>query len=102
MKLVPLQSVASKLRVGAPLPFGVRDENGKLLLARGLLVASETMLNALLERGVFVDMDELRDANGRGETVPLAEENFFDRWDALQARLGSVLRSPHERFFLQR
>jgi len=102
MKLVPLQSVSSKLRVGAPLPFGVRDENGKLLLARGLLVATDAMLNALLERGVFVDVEDLRDPLARGEVVATPDENFFDRWDALQARLGSLLRSPHERFFLPR
>jgi hypothetical protein len=101
MKLVPLQEVAAKLRVGAPLPFGVRDAQGKLLLARGLLVASEQMLQALLDRGVFVDLDEVRE--GRGAALaPTPGEDFFGRWQALQTRLSGLLRSPGERFFLQR
>jgi hypothetical protein len=102
MKLVPLQQVSSKLRAGAPLPFGVRDAEGKLLLARGLMVANEEMLGALLERGVFVDMEELREAGGRSESVATPGEDFFGRWQALQTRLGTLLRSPEERYFLQR
>lgn len=102
MKLVPLQQVSSRLRVGCPLPFGVRDAEGKLLLARGLQVASAPMLEALLQRGVFVDMEELREFSPRFDAASAPGEDFFGRWQALQSRLCGVLRSPAERYFLER
>lgn len=43
----------SELRVGQPVPWSLYDENRVLLLARGVVVASEEQLNQLLERGLF-------------------------------------------------
>jgi len=103
MKLVPIQQVGGHIKAGAPLPFGVRDAEGKLLLARGQQVPSEQMREALLNRGVFVDMDELRDASGRGgDGSGTGGEDFFARWEALQTRLSVLLRAPQETLFLPR
>ncbi len=102
MKLVPIQQVASKLKAGQPLPCGVRDAEGKLLLAKGQMVPSEQMLAALMARGVFVDLDELRDASGRAAETGSGSEDFFARWDALQTRLSVLLRGPQETLFLPR
>ena len=44
--------VSDQLKVGSPLPFGIRDEQGKLLLAKGRIVASEAQLVILLSRGL--------------------------------------------------
>ena len=34
MKLVPIQHVGGQIKAGAALPLGVRDADGKLLLAK--------------------------------------------------------------------
>jgi len=47
---------------GAPLPWNVRDEQGRLLLSKGHLVMDERQLDELLERGAFVDVEEIRAA----------------------------------------
>ncbi|MCE4553203.1 HD-GYP domain-containing protein [Roseateles cellulosilyticus] len=102
MKLVPIQQVGGHIKAAAPLPFGVRDAEGKLLLAKGQMVPSEQMREALLNRGVFVDLDELRDASKRGNDDGVGGEDFFARWEGLQTRLSVLLRSPEETLFLPR
>lgn len=102
MKLVPIQQVGGHIKSGAALPFGVRDAEGKLLLAKGQMVPSDQMREALLNRGVFVDLDELRDPSKRGTDEGAGGEDFFARWEALQTRLSVLLRSPQETLFLPR
>lgn len=102
MKLVPIQQVGGHIKAGVPLPFGVRDAEGKLLLAKGQQVPTEQMREALLNRGVFVDLDELRDASRRGHDEGAGGEDFFARWEALQTRLSVLLRAPQEPLFLAR
>lgn len=103
MKLVPIQQVGGLIKAGAPLPFGVRDAEGKLLLAKGQPVPNEQMREALLNRGVFVDMDELRDPSKRGgDDGTGGGEDFFARWETLQTRLSVLLRAPQEPLFLPR
>lgn len=102
MKLVPIQQVGGHIKSGAALPFGVRDAEGKLLLAKGQMVPNDQMREALLNRGVFVDLDELRDASARGNDGGTGSEDFFARWEALQTRLSVLLRAPQETLFLPR
>lgn len=102
MKLVPIQQVGGHIKAGAPLPFGVRDAEGKLLLAKGQMVPTEQMREALLNRGVFVDLDELRDPSKRGNDDGTGGEDFFARWETLQTRLSVLLRAPQEPLFLAR
>lgn len=102
MKLVPIQQVGGHIKAAAPLPFGVRDAEGKLLLAKGQMVPNEQMREALLNRGVFVDLDELRDPSKRGNDDGTGGEDFFARWEALQTRLSVLLRAPQEPLFLPR
>jgi hypothetical protein len=102
MKLVPIQQVGGHIKAGAALPFGVRDAEGKLLLAKGQPVPTEQMREALLSRGVFVDLEELRDASRRGNDDGAGGEDFFARWEALQTRLSVLLRAPQEPLFLAR
>jgi hypothetical protein len=110
MKLLPLSDLRDRLAPGQPLPWGVRDVAGRLLLGRGHPVGSEDMLAALLDRGVFVDAEEAaadRAAAPRAE--PAAETSSasepatpFERWDRLCSNLGPLLLKPTERLFLQR
>ena len=56
----PLASVQHHLSVGRPLPFNIRGADGTLLLARGHVLPGQRQLDALLERGTLVDVEELQ------------------------------------------
>ncbi len=60
MKLLRLP--ASKVQLGIPLPWNVRDANERLLLSKGQIVDSQSQLDQLLERGAFVDLEEAKAA----------------------------------------
>ena len=94
MQLLPLIEVASQIRPGAPLAWGIRDEHGKLLLARGHRVADEQMVQALLSRGMYVDAAEARGSSGARDTASAPKEGFFGRWRLSGARLNTLLTSP--------
>lgn len=93
MKLMPLLDATSQIRVGAPLPFSIRDAEGKLLLARGHLVDSDDALSALLQRGATVDVEEMHPQR-RGEVVAPPAENFPGKWHQLTVKASVVLRPP--------
>lgn len=83
------------MKPGLPLPWGVRDASGKLLLARGHVVADMQMVQTLLERGMFVDAVEARSSNsGSRDAVVAPKEGFFGRWRLLQGRLNTLLLTP--------
>lgn len=94
MQLVPITSVAEQLKPGTLLPWGVRDANGKLLLARGQTIADATMVQALLERGTYVDADEARNAIAGSRPSEARKGSFLDRWQGAQARLHTILHTP--------
>lgn len=93
MKLMPLIEATTQLRVGAPLPFSIRDAEGHLLLARGHLVESEEALGVLLQRGATVDVEEVNSSR-RGEAVAPPAENFPGKWHQLTVRASVMLRPP--------
>jgi HD-GYP domain-containing protein (c-di-GMP phosphodiesterase class II) len=59
MQLADLSTVSHQIRVGAPLPFNVRDSDKTLLLARGQFIRDAQHLQALLTRGALVDLMEV-------------------------------------------
>ncbi|KAF1698724.1 hypothetical protein CSC62_04020 [Pseudoxanthomonas jiangsuensis] len=83
MSLVPLRR--SEVRVGKRARFDIYDPHGNKLLSRGMLVASEGILERLLERG-WRDADEMADA--AQAAAPVATP--FDRIDALCGELGGL------------
>lgn len=75
----------SKVQIGLPLSWNVRDEKGILLLSRGHVVSSVQQLDELLERGAFVDVEEVRaaaqtDAPAQAKAF-VAPPNLFALWD---------------------
>jgi hypothetical protein len=110
MKLLPLSDLRDRLAPGQPLPWGVRDAAGRLLLGKGHPVETEEVLAALLDRGVFVDAEEAAaeraaapSAEAPSPVPPAAEPATpFERWDRLCANLGPLLMKPTEKLFLQR
>ena len=91
MQLLPLQEVANQIKPGLPLAWGIRDGNGKLLLARGHRVTDVAMLNQLLARGMFVDAAEMRASLGASSAATKPKEGFFGRWRLSSGRLNTLL-----------
>jgi HD-GYP domain-containing protein (c-di-GMP phosphodiesterase class II) len=92
-----LRLVQRQLVVGQPLPFGVRDEHGKLLLAKGQMVDSDAQLAALLERGAYVDAEEARAVFQAAQPADAGRKlTLFDHWEQLIWRLDRVLKSVAE------
>jgi HD-GYP domain-containing protein (c-di-GMP phosphodiesterase class II) len=90
------------VHLGLPLPWGVRDEHGKLLLSTGHVVDSEQQLDQLLERGAFVDVEEVRASAAEGAQVDTnkvkAPPNLFELWnqagEQLRVLLQNLLANP--------
>lgn len=59
------------LRVGEPIPWNVYDRNGQLLLHAGVVIESTHQVEALKERGLFVNMS---DWEGAGAVVAAKEK----------------------------
>ena len=95
-----MRMVADQIQVGKPLPFGVRDDQGQLLLAKGRVVANDTQLQTLLSRGLYADHDE---ADAAEEAASASGQprrmTLFDLWKQTTARLDILLGSlPREGF----
>ena len=85
-----------KVVLGAPLPWNVRDTEGRLLLSMGHIVSSEDQLEALLQRGAFVDVAEVRAAAGlvaHGVAPPKPATNLFGKWDNTTSQLESLIKN---------
>ena len=103
MAIELLRMVADQILVGAPLPFGVRDEQGQLLLAKGRVVANESQRHILLERGLYVDHDEsAADAERAGPDGAKRKLTLFDLWKQATARLDVLLNSIDKAGFAER
>jgi HD-GYP domain-containing protein (c-di-GMP phosphodiesterase class II) len=100
-----LRLVSNQLKVGTALPFGVRDEHGKLLLARGQVIFNEQQLAVLLSRGLYADQEELR-AYNEGRAAPADAQRqrltLFDLWTQAAPRLDRLQKSLDEPGFAAR
>lgn len=87
----------SKVQVGVPLPWNVRDAQGLLLLSKKHVVESEQQLEALLQRGAFVDAEEARAVERSAEPeqvkAPVAPPNLFGLWEQTAEGLKKLLTS---------
>ena len=89
MPYAELCAVKHRLRVGAPLPFNVRDADRTLLLARGEVVETHEQLEAILRRGALVDITELQ--TPRDEILKAPRELLPQLWNHALAQLGQTL-----------
>ena len=97
MQLIQLEAIKHRLRVGAPLPFNVRQADRTLLLARGQVVDSATQMEALFERGMLVDMAELETPRDRIMKLPRALLPAL--WDRSIDQVGQALTAlPNDGF----
>lgn len=104
MNLIPIGEANVQINCGSPLPWNVRDAEGKLLLARGYLIQTMAMLQNLMRRGVFVDADEIRASQEVSATLIKGMERpvvpFADQWHALESRLTELLKNYRDPQFL--
>ncbi len=90
MDLCPLEKVKHKVVPGTALPFSLRDQSGRLLLAKGQLLSSAEQLEDLLERGAWVLMDEL--AGPRQALFQAPAELLPGLWRRTSEQLARALR----------
>lgn len=92
------QLTAGDLAPGEPLPLDIYDRGGRMLLAKGQIVRSETQLERLLEIGLWGDAELV--AALRSEPLPTAtgdsstewqQVSVFERLAAIRADLRRVL-----------
>lgn len=88
-----LKLLASQIKVGAPLPFNVRDEHGHLLLAASQVIRSDRQLEALLARGIHADVEEIK-ALAAGRQVEPQPATLFARWGRCYWGLDALGREP--------
>jgi HD-GYP domain-containing protein (c-di-GMP phosphodiesterase class II) len=94
-----LKLMQNLVRLGEPLPWGVRDAQGNLLLAQGHVVATAAQLAAILERGAFVDVEEVKAAAKRtaeAEKQKQRPASLFTLWERVLWQLDRLLRGSAE------
>ncbi len=97
MQTTELANVRHRIQVGRPLPFGVRNADQTLLLARGQMVGTQDQLDALFERGALVDLEELQCAAERARHAP--REQLPRLWREGLSRIDqALLHAPHHSF----
>lgn len=90
VRLAPLAVYQHFVGVNVPLAFGIRDAEGRLLLARGQVVGSAEQLELLLQRGAKVDLAELQAT--RRDPRKLRPEELPECWRDSIAVTGRMLR----------
>jgi HD-GYP domain-containing protein (c-di-GMP phosphodiesterase class II) len=91
----------TKVHLGAPLPWNVRDEQGNLLLSKGYVVDTENQLDQLLQRGAFVDVEEAK-LHEQGDHPPeekkmVVPPNLFGLWGKTSEELRTLLSHLEEK-----
>lgn len=79
-----------KIRLGEALPWPVVDENGILLLRRGYVIDSQSQLDALIERGVYISSSFGSQPSVRAAPVDDAKPSPFHLLENLQMRLRNL------------
>jgi len=90
-KFLPLRTVQHRVKLGAALPFGVMGDDGRLLLAKGHVIANEAQLDALLARGALVDRSEMEAS--RRDPRKVGAETLAELWGEALDQTGRMLRA---------
>ena len=80
-----------ELAIGSVLAWDAYDENGRLLLRRGQVIASSSQVEGLIERGLFTEQDPPRDSKPPGhglEVTPSAVALILEARRRLQLVCG--------------
>lgn len=91
-----LKLVESEVQIGIPLPWNVRNQDCALLLAKGYVVRDEAQLEMLLDRGIFVDLEEVRALEALKAPIQRPPDSIYVRWTSAIDELEALLTSPEE------
>lgn len=98
MHHTPLSLVQHRVLAGQPLPFNVYRPDATLLLARGQVLQTPQQIQALLDRGSLVDLNELQ-----GDTSPdvfaAPRSALPGLWRDSMKRVGELLRKAPDSSF---
>jgi HD-GYP domain-containing protein (c-di-GMP phosphodiesterase class II) len=86
-----------RIAPGEPLPFGICDADGRLLLAVGQVIGSDDQLKSLLDRGAFVDETGTGDA--AQEVARARPEELPGLWVRGTDRMARALRGKPDAGF---
>lgn len=93
-----LRLCAAQIKLHQPLPWNVRNEPGDLLLSKGFVLTSQSQIDNLLDRGVFVDKNEFEAAQ-IASAMSEKPKDPFSLWSSILKRTGMLLRqhkdNPH-------
>ena len=95
--LQPISTQIQQIRIGEPLPFGICDAEGRLLLAQGQVIHSQGQLQGLLDRGAFIHRDAVAEKlkeidNARPHELP-------SLWGESSSLVGRVLKATVDKQF---
>ena len=91
-----LKLVESEIQMDVALPWNVRNHDCALLLARGHIVSSEAQMQALLERGIYVDLEEKRAVEALYIPKSGQVKSIYTRWaDTIDTLETLVHELPH-------
>jgi HD-GYP domain-containing protein (c-di-GMP phosphodiesterase class II) len=90
-----LRLCAHQVRLHEPLPWNVRHEPGHLLLGKGFVLKEQEQIDTLLERGVYVDVEEY-EAHLRELKAAQGRKDPFSVWANILKRTGQLLRNHHD------
>ena len=95
-----IQLPRSKIELGVPLPWSVRDQHGNLLLAIGRSIDSARQLDQLLQLGAYVDRSEVVAAANillNDSTIPDGAVSLMALWNQAPACLQTLLTHPERK-----
>jgi hypothetical protein len=81
-----------QIRLNEPLPWSVCNESGHLLLSKGYFLTDPLQLNALLERGVYVDQASFT-AHQQAQPDRASKSDPFALWSDINQRASTLLPS---------
>lgn len=83
---------SSDVKVGEPLKWPVFDSSGVLLLRKGYVISTQSQLDSLLSRGLFLHKTAAHRPVAEGPSVKISPFHIFDN---LQVRLKRVCDDMH-------
>lgn len=81
----------SDILVGQPLPWDVFDSKGSLLLIKGYLIEKKSQIEALIERGLFIDAASVSARNQNEKPVAKETPSAVRMLDHAHKRLERLL-----------
>lgn len=80
---------SGEVEVGRPVPWPLYDERRQLLLARGVVVETESQKKALMERGLFRKV-QVNDSRSNSESADRAADDLCS-FDEIKLDIGDTL-----------